>query len=49
MKTFNVPQFHNGFCYFKSTCSNFDKVIMLFILSYLHPTTKLAMEQQNWK
>jgi hypothetical protein len=38
MKTFNVPQFYNGFCcYFKSTCSSFDKVINLFILSYLHP------------
>jgi hypothetical protein len=27
MKTFNVPQFYNGFCYyFKSTCSSFDNV-----------------------
>ncbi len=36
-KTFNVSQFYNGFCcYFKSTCSSFDKVIKLFILSW-HP------------
>jgi hypothetical protein len=39
MKTFNVPQFYNGICYyFKSTCFNFDKVIKLFTLSYLQPT-----------
>jgi hypothetical protein len=38
MKTFNVPQFYNGFyCYFKSTYSRFDKVIKLFTLSCLHP------------
>jgi hypothetical protein len=38
MKTFNVPQFYNGFyCYFKCTCSNFDKVIKLFTLFCLHP------------
>jgi hypothetical protein len=37
MKTFNVPQFYNGFCcYFKSICSSFDKVIK-FTLSNLHP------------
>ncbi len=40
MKTFNVPQFYNGFCcYFKSTCSSFDKVIKLFTLSCLHPNS----------
>jgi len=33
MKAFNVPQFYNGFyCYFKSTCSSFDKVIKSFTL-----------------
>jgi hypothetical protein len=38
MKTFNVLQFYNGFfCYFKSTCSSFDKVIKLFTLFCLHP------------
>ncbi len=38
MKSFNVPQFYNGFCcYLKSTCSSFDKVIKLFTLSCLHP------------
>jgi hypothetical protein len=37
MKTFNVPQFYNGFCcYFKSICSSFDKVIKVN-WSYLHP------------
>ncbi len=37
MKTFNVPQFNNGFyCYFESTCSSFHKVVKLFTLSYLH-------------
>jgi len=41
MKKFNVFQFYNGFyCYFKSTYSNFDKVIKLFTLSYLHPPIK---------
>ncbi len=41
MKIFNVPQFYNGFCcYCKSTCSNFDKVIKLFILFCLHPMSK---------
>ncbi len=40
MKTFNVPQFCNGFCcYLKSICLNFDKVIK-FILSCLHPSIK---------
>jgi hypothetical protein len=44
MKTFNVPQFYNGFCsYFKFICSSFDEVIMLFILFCLHPTTKLKI------
>jgi len=38
MKAFNAPQFYNGFCcYFKSNCSNFDKVIKLFTSSCLHP------------
>jgi hypothetical protein len=38
MKTFNVPQFYNGFCcYFKSICSSFNNIIELFILFYLHP------------
>ncbi len=38
MKTFNVPQFYNGFCcYFKSTCSDFDMVTKLFTLFRLHP------------
>ncbi len=33
MKTFNVPQFCNGFCYyFMSISSNFDKVMKLFTL-----------------
>jgi hypothetical protein len=37
MKTFNVPQFDNGFCYyFKSICFSFDKVIE-FTLFNLHP------------
>ncbi len=37
MKTLNVTQFYNGFhCYFEYTCSNFDKVIKLFILYCLH-------------
>ncbi len=37
MKTFNVPQFYNGFCcYFKYICSIFDKVIK-FTLFNLHP------------
>jgi hypothetical protein len=44
MKTFNVPQFYNGFCcYFKSICFSFDKVFKLFILSCWHPTTKLKI------
>jgi hypothetical protein len=38
MKTFNVPQFYNGFCYyFNFICSSFDKVIKLFTLTCLHP------------
>jgi hypothetical protein len=38
MKTFNVPQFYNGFCYyFKFICSSFDKVIKLFTLFCVHP------------
>jgi hypothetical protein len=38
MKTFNVLQFYNGFCYyFKSTCSSFKKVVKLFTLSCLQP------------
>ncbi len=38
MKTFNVPQFYlNVFCcHFKCSCSNFDKVVKLFTLSFLH-------------
>jgi hypothetical protein len=37
MKKFNVPQIYNGFCcYFKSTHSSFDKVIIFFTLSCLH-------------
>ncbi len=41
MKTFNVPQFYNWFCYyFKSTCFSFNKVIKLFTLSCLHPFSK---------
>ncbi len=37
MKTFNVPQFYNGFyCYFESICSSFDKVTK-FTLFCLHP------------
>jgi hypothetical protein len=38
MKTFNVPQCYNGFCaYLNILVQRFDKVIKLFILSYLHP------------
>jgi hypothetical protein len=34
MKTFNVSQFYNGFCYyFKFTYSNFDEAIKLFTIS----------------
>jgi hypothetical protein len=40
MRTFNVPQFYNGFCcYLKSICSSFDKVIKLFTIYFLHPLT----------
>ncbi len=47
MKTFNVPQFCNGFCcYFKSTCLSFDKVIKLFTLTCLHPSIK-ALRKDN--
>jgi hypothetical protein len=45
MKTFNVPQFYDGFCcYLKSTCSNFENVIKLFSLSCLHPIICLRFE-----
>jgi hypothetical protein len=38
MKTFNVPQFYNGFCcYFKFIRSSFDEVIKFFTLFCLHP------------
>ncbi len=47
MKTFNVSQFYNGFCfYFKSTYSNFDKVIKLFTLSCLHPSMVFDAKRQ---
>ncbi len=47
MKTFNVPQFYNGFyCYFKSTCSSFNKVLKLFTLSCLHSCNHNQMSQQ---
>ncbi len=37
MKTFNVPQFYNGFCcYSKYISSSFDKIIKLFTLFCLH-------------
>ncbi len=55
MKTFNVPQFYNGFCcYLKSICSSFDKAIKLFTLFYLHPTWMPFMknyigEKFKWK
>ncbi len=46
MKTFNVPQFYNGLCcYFKSTCSSFDKVVKLFALSCLHLATTSPIEE----
>jgi len=49
MKTFNVLEFYNGFCcYFKSTCSNFDKVIKLFTLSCLHPCNVYASMVFVW-
>jgi hypothetical protein len=48
MKTFNVPQFYNGFCwYFKSTCSKFDKVIKLFTLSCLHHSSIYFLISSN--
>ncbi len=37
MKTFNVPQFYNGFCCYFKSISSFDKVIKLFTLFWLHP------------
>ncbi len=43
MKIFNFLQLYNEFCcYFKSTCSNFDKVIKLFTFSCLHPAMILS-------
>jgi len=52
MKTFNVPQFCNGFCcYLKCTHFSFDKVIKLFTLSCLHLKNHLKewLRNQKWR
>ncbi len=45
MKTFNVSQFYNGFyCYFKSICSNFDKLFTLFCLHPIKPWLNIVIK-----
>jgi hypothetical protein len=50
MKTFNVPQIYNEFhYYFTSICSNFDKVIKLFTLTYTLKQFFIWMKQAGDK